>query len=645
MHANSCPWWASEEDCGAEGAGPLLWEHCRAVEDKQFSHHQRLLFNALQYSNREVTAFDWGWGKMNHTSLLPYRDGTENLVQSVVESLVAAVGKNKVKARPKTKRASFKLRRSSRKLDRYLYAEAKRLEFWERHKQAFEDACWGEVGCLYWGWNDEGPFVERVFPDELVVDNDECHAEPKPLQVTRRRPVHVESAIAQWGLDKDVADQLREEAKQGTESWVQDRAPGPGWVVVVEAHRLPCGSAKGRHVVGTKNLTLVDEAWDENWFPYSFFHYARPVSGFYCRSAVEMAWPYQRRLDEINAVIRDGQDLACRMRIWAPIGAKLDIKELTNRVGKVIHSAIKPEVLTWPAAPPELYNERDRVVKSCFEYFGLTQLSAQGKLPQGARLDSSKAMSEYNAIQDDRLVDIAQRYESFQLEGYNKIVQVSELAHKQGKSFKSTWVAGRRVEEVNWDDIDYSRDRYVLTVEPSSTMNESMAAHFDDAAKMVQSGVITPEEYLSLQSTPDTERLISLRLSGIENIFMTIERIEEGQYTPPSPMQDLVSGVQMVHFHHLDLLNEYEDVPMAVLNNLTLWIMQAKWTMEMGSDFSAQGSEVASQGAPMDPMQAQTAPMPAGVPMDPSQLPGLPGLPGISMPTTPSMTPNAAQLR
>lgn len=641
-------WW--DEDCAHPG--PQLWQHCRSVENKQFHHHQRLLFNALQYGNREISGFDWGWGTKSHTSLTPDREGIDSVVVSVVESLIAEVGKSKVKARPKTKRASFRLRRASRKLDRYLYAEAKRIDFWEACKQGFEDACWGEVGTLYWGWeakgDDAGVYCERVFPDELIVNNDECYASPIPVQVARRRCLHVDEVIASYRkhLDKDQIAQLRLEASQASDSgWIAQRGPGPGFVVVVEGHRRPVGDTPGRHVIGTGTLTIFEEAWDKDWFPYTFFHFAKPVSGFYCKSAVERAWPWQKRLDKLNAAIEDAQDLACRMRIWAPIGGKIDVKELTNRMGKVVHSAIEPKTLNWTTNVGELYEERRRCKEEVFGEFGLTQMSATGKLPAGTRLDSARAINEYAEMPQNRLVDLAQRYERFQLDGYDMMVRISEMAAAAGKTLKTTWVAGKRVEEIDWADIDYSKDRYVLQVEPSSTFNESMAAQTEDMDKLVQAGIITPEEYLSLRATPDTDRLISLRVAATENIFHTIEQIESGKYIPPSPLQDLTTGVQLVHFHYLDLCSEYDDVPEAVKNNLILWVMQAKWVMEMGADYSSQGSEVGSQGLPPGGGQMPGA-MPGAV--DPAMMAQMGGqLPPMgpgAVPTTPSLVPNAGQL-
>lgn len=594
------PWWQSDDP------GPILWQHVKFIEGKQLSHHRRLLYNALRYSNRELSAFDWGWGRTVTASMVPYRDTTENLHLSVVDTMVSEIGKNKVKARPQTKNASFKLYRAAKKLDRYLYGEAVRLNFWEIAKGAFHDACWGEVGVVYGEWGPDGVCLERVFPDEFVVDNDSCQAETRPPEVFRRKAVHVESVIAKWKLPEDKAERLREEARKD-ERWLVDRRPGPGWIIVTEGHRLAFGGEPGRHVIGTYSTTIWEEEWKHPWFPYRWFHWMRPLSGFFCPSAVEQVDPYQKRLDEINSVIRDAQDLMARPRIWVPLGSKIQTTAFDNRIGRVITSAVKPEPMTWSAASPELYQERDRLVRTCFEYFGLTQLAAQGKLPQSARLDSSEALREYNTIQDNRLADLAQRYEEFQKDLYHLIIDLSEAAHAEGHSLKTTWVGGRRVEEVNWKDVDFSKDRYVIQVEASSTMPETPAARMDYAVKLASSGMLSREELLLVMKSGDVDKQVSLLIAEVEDIDNTIDELESGRFRPPSGIQGLVRGVPRVRARALQLRCEYPDIDKSILADFELWVIHATWLMDNASSAPTQ--------APGNPMGMPQAPGPQGPPI------------------------------
>lgn len=579
------------------------------------------MYNALRYSNRELTAFDWGWGSTISSSLVPFRDNTENLVMSVVDAIIAEIGKNKVKARPQTKNASFKLRRAAKKLDRFLYGEAKRLDLWERAKMALHDACWGEVGAVVGDICDDGIVFERVFPDELIIDNDACFSEPTPIEVIRRRAMPLAEVLGRWGkfLTEEERELLAEDARADVR-WTESRTPGPSYLIVTESHRLPVGSGEdmepGRHAVGTRSVTLKDEPWDESWLPYRFFHWMRPLAGFFCPSAVEQADPYQRRLDEINAVIRDAQDLMARPRIWLPLGSKLQQTHFDNRIGRVLTSALKPEPLTWSAIPAELYNERERLVRTCFEYFGLTQLSAQGKLPQSARLDSSEALREYNTIQDNRLADLAQRYEAYQRELYCLIIDLSERAYKKGKRFKTTWVGGRRVEEVNWADIDLERDRYVIQIEPASVMPETPAARVDFIMKLAQSGMVSREEVLMMLQSGDIQREVGVFIAELEDGERVMELIESGDYEPPSGIQGLIRLIPRIRAHALNLRCEYPDVDQDILDNFELWLASAQWILDTAAEEQTQAP---SMGMPSTP----------GMPPAPGGLPaGMPGGPG-----------------
>lgn len=635
-------WYGETEPEG--GRGKALWQHTRWIENKQQSHHRRILYNAKRYSNRELSAFDWGWGKFISPALTPANENMENLHMAVGETYVATVGKNRVKARPLTKNASFKLRRVARKLDRFLYAEAKRVDFWEKCKEAFRDAYWGEVGVLFGYYDKNGVVLERVFPDELIVDNNTCPSDLNPPMIIRRRAIHLESILKRFGkkLSAETVEKLRAEAKSDT-PWLVDRPVAPGWLVVCEGYKPKSGTEKGCHVVGTYSTTIFEEVWEEEWVPFTYYHWMRPTSGFYCPSGVEHVDPYQKRLNKINAVIEDAQDLMARPRIWNQTGSKLQLSQMDSRIGRVLTSATEPKPLTWPAVSADLYNERERVKRECFGDLGLTQLAAQGKLPAGARLDSSEALNEYNAIQDDRLVDMAQRYERFQLETYNLLINLCEKAHSDGVKLKTTWAMGKRVEEIDWNDVDFSKDRYVIQIEPASVMSESTANRKEMVAKLAASGVFTREELLMQMNSPDLEREVAIQVAAMEDIERQAEIIEDGGYEAPSPLTDLVKGPQRMHYIALQLKTEYKDVPDKVITGFKRWIRQARWIAKTGADIEQANEQTGTgmpavqgmppQGAPggmpmAPPGMPPAGPMPGGMPagMPPGAVPGMPGM-------------------
>lgn len=622
-------WWT--KSTSKEEAGPGAFAACQAIEQCQAEYHQLLLDNARLFVNRELLAFDWGWGTLGYVSMQPVTRLSENLVLSVGETMVSQVGKNKVKATPVTRGASFKVRRAAKGLDKFLYGEFRRLDSWSLAKLAFRDSYWAGVGTLHGYWEAEDGqaklCLERVFPDELVVDQLECAFTCRPKTIYRRRVLPVSELKGRFKGYDELADQPRYITADG-----YNRHPAQGYVVVVEAYRLGCHGEPGRHTIGTENQTLADEPWEYPWLPFVHYHWQEPLSGFYPPSGVEQVIPYQLDLNRVNLVIRDGQDLMVRPRLWVPPGAKVNLGQVDNRIGKIIVSAVEPKPLTWPGAGPELYSERDRIVRTCFEYFGLTQLSSQGKLPQGARLDSSEALREYNSIEDQRFSDAAQRYEKFQLDIAHLLVNLAEDAHRAGKSMSSTWVMGRRAEVVNWADIDFQRDRYVFSLEASSTMNETPAAKKDRVMELAQLNILSPEQVKMLLGHPDIDREMSLVTAAAEDIERVIDLLESGRWEMPTELQDLVGGVQRVHLHYLYLTSEFDDVPPEILQGFMDWIAIAQGILEeaarradtSGAALPAGGGAPTAEGLPIGSPAAQASAIQAGAPPMPAGQPPLP---------------------
>src|SRR5688572_12534262 len=116
-------WWKHAEDKDDEQAAlhrsTSLIDSARQLEQNQAEVHHQHLWNAQLYSNREIASFDWGSGALYRASLTPVSRIGENLVEMVIDTLVSLIGKNRPKATPTMRGASWKLRRQVKKLDKF----------------------------------------------------------------------------------------------------------------------------------------------------------------------------------------------------------------------------------------------------------------------------------------------------------------------------------------------------------------------------------------------------------------------------------------------------------------------------------------------------------------------------------------------
>jgi hypothetical protein len=615
-----------EEEVNKDRANSLF-NTARALENVQREVHEHNLWAAQLYSNRELSAFNWGNTVLHRASLAPVQRKGENLVLMVVDTLTAQIGKNKPKARPQTRGASWNLRQQARKLDKFLYGEFVRNRVWEEGKRIFRDACIFGFGALYVCVDGDGKnqklHVERVFPDELLIDQMEVVAAGKARHFYRRRVLPVEVVASTYFGDQDrekIIEHLRTISR--VTDYLDYRAVGEGYVVVVEGWQLGLNGKPGRHVIAVQDMLVGDEPYTLEHPPFVFYHWQAPVSGFYSPSAVEQALPYQIRLNEINDVIRDAQDLMGRPRILVAEGSRVNPYEVDNLVARFIkYTGVKPEAVTWPAIAPEIYNERDRQVRICLDQFGISNMASKAEVPESTRFDSSAAFREFNAIQDDRLADPAQRFERFYLDLAECMIRTLRAS---GADPKTVWYTGGgtkyggggMMEVINWKDIDLDDSEYVLQLEATSVFDSTPSAIRDELEKQLGMGLITPEQYRLELSSPDDQAELSLQAAAAADIRRVIGLLEEGKYESPTPIQDLVNGVQLVSLAALNL-NQYEDVDPEVKFNFLNWLTEARNLLELGS-------EKPTELRPADPAMATDANM-----MPPGGMPGaMGGMPG-----------------
>jgi len=632
-------WWEQgehshlpEEEREKIRANSLL-SSVRNLENAQQEVHMQNLYAAQLYANRELAAFDWGNSSLHRTSLAPVSRTGENLVLMVVDTLVSQIGKNRPKARPQTRGASWNLRKQAKRLDKFLYGEFIRERIYEKGKQVFKDACIFGFGAIHVGVDEGRLCIERVFPDEIIVDQMEVVASGYPRHVYRRRVLPVEVVASTWGTDKCSAEELRNASKNT--DWIEYRSVGMGYVVVVEAWQMALGNKPGRYVCAVQNHILKDEPYTLDLPPFVFYNWQQPLSGFYSPSAVEQILPYQIRLNEINDVIRDAQDLMGRPRLLVAEGSRVNPMDIDNVVARIIkYTGIKPEPAMWPAVSAELYNERDRQVRICLEQFGVSALASKVSPPTQARFDSSAAFREFNAIQDDRLSDPAQRFERFYL-------NLAELMVRQlrasGAKPETVWISGgkrARIESIKWADIDLDENAYVLQLEATSTFDSTPSAIRDELEKQLAMGLITPEEYRAQLAHPDDESAMSLAAAAAEDIERVIALLEDGEYESPTPMQDLVQGVQKVTFAALRL-KQYEDVDPELHLNFLNWVTEARNILSIGEQppVELDPSQVPGLGGPA------TEQMPGMVPPSGDIIPGAPPMMPGGMPPGPAGFP------
>jgi hypothetical protein len=595
------------EQCRANS----LIEHMRSLEEIQKEVHRQNLFNYQLYSNRYLSCFDWGTGLLTAASLAPVSQTTDNGILEVCDAYLSEVGKVRPKAKPICHNASYKTRRNANKLDKFLYGELIREKYYEKQKDILLNAEVCNFGAFHVSVKEtkQGAksSLESIFPDDLLVDQQEVIATKKIWTIIHRRVLPVDVVSATWGIPKE--DLVN--ASETVNSYLTYRPVAKGYVVVGTGYRAGCDGVPGRKFTAIKDKILEDEEWEYEWLPFVFFHFTRPLQGFYSQSLVDILLPDQIRLNEINDVIEEAQNIMCGPRLLAQKGSQLNPQALDNIIGKVVYyTGQEPKAVTWPAVAAELYQERDRRKANMFTKVGLNQTTSSGNLPGAARLDSSPAVREYSAVQDNRLADITQRFELMCLEVCQMIIRVIKAS---GEDVETVWYSGpkkSKAQRIKWSEIDLDEEDYTMILEAASSFAMTPSAIRDDLEAQLARGEITPDQYRKQLQSADPDNETSILAAAAENVDFVIEQCEEGKPVNIVPQQDLVALEQRLTLAYLNL-DKFEDVPVEVRECFIDAIEQCKMWSQQGME-----TDPSMEAAPpVTPMPAMPVPGGTGIGM------------------------------
>lgn len=614
-------WWEDEmedgetEESAAERRADALLSETEELENEQKDWHSTTLLASRMFYNRDLPAFDWGAG-LEYPALAPVEFETENLLTLVGRVHMNIVGKNRPKPSAQTDGGSWKLRREAKKLDKAIYAEFMRNGVYELGKTAFQDAFVSGLGAIRVDWVDDHIEFARVFPDNIIVNHRECSDEPTPVTVRIRKAVPRDYLEHKYGVEFDDDDEP---------SYTTYRSLGKDYEILVEAWRRPYAGDPGRHVVACRGQLLVDEPWDHDWFPIVFFHWDRPPSGFYCAPGLEQAIPYQLEQNKANRVKRESHNLFLRAKLLVPEGSNVHAAQLNNEIGGVVsyRPPFKPEVANWPALTPEFYQHYYSIKDRCLAAYSISQMAAQAQLPAGTRLDSSKAMQEYNYIQDDQYADLAQRWERFYVQLAETFMRV--MGEVGNKDRVATFLgAGKVAEYIDWSAIDLDSHKYVFSIQPTSVFSMSHAARLDFLERMLSQGVITPTQYIRYMGNVDIPGLSSLQSRIEEDVEYVLEMLESAEdpddFIPPDGFQALDLAIPAIQSNYLHL-KWLKDVPQWVLDNHVRWIGLAQAVVDQVTAPEAQAApagmeDMAAAGVPQPGMSPEQTGMPAEVDID-----------------------------
>ena len=580
----------------------LAFDYVRALEMAQKDVHEKNVRNARLYGN-DMLGPDWRTSRGARHASIP----SENVIESVIDTVSSKIARLRPRATFQTDGAGFDEQRRAKQLEKFVEGQFQKSGIYQVGPLIFRDGCIFGTGALKLFADDGKICMERVLPDDLIVDQQEARL-TAPRQVHHRFFIHIEVLKTMY---PEKEKQITEAGMMGGQSpgyYTPWRKYDAQIVPVVESWHLPSkeGEDDGRHCVSIETTSLEDEPWTKSVFPFVFYRWSQPVTGFYGRGLSEQLTGHQLQINRLNRHIQENLNLFANPRVLAHVSdAGLGMR-YTNGVGQVIfYRSKEPRIDAPKAVSSDVFFEIERIKRSAFEFAGISMLSATSRKPGG--LDSAVALREYNDIETERFSIQAQAYEQFFLDAATQVVALGKELYSGGqKDLSVVWSSGNVAEQIRWRDVDPDEDLYTMSVEAASMLSRTPAGRKQDVMDYLAMGIIDLNKAARLLGHPDLEEEMSLRNAALDDAKATIAELEneDAEFPVPEPYQNLPMCIEQVQSNLLRV--RHIGAPEEVLQRHRDWLELANRLMQKAVEGAQQAQMQGPQTAQPGVLQAET---------------------------------------
>jgi hypothetical protein len=604
-------WWDKRDTACAQ----VIRSTIDLLMKAQTQRMRQQTINARLYGNRQInqtsgTSFGRGLNSQASSS----RDRISyNVVQENVDTLVARVGE--VKPRPYflTNGGDYKQQRKAKKLNQFIEGSFYETKAYDIGLGAFRDGAIQGDGYVFVCGRAGKLHKERVRGSELWVDEIEAQY-GFPRNLHRLKTVDKDELAGRFSRAEDrkaIYDASRSIEPGATQS-------ASNMVTVAESWHLGAEDEDGKTKGGKHAITLVSSNYmldePEDW-PYAFFPFARWMwcpnpDGYWSQSLGEQLQATQMELNRVDYLIQRSMHLMGGWKLALHNGSKVVTEAVNNDVGTILKWAgtHEPKYLTPEPVAVQYFQRRERLIEQARDIAGTSKMQTAGQKPAGEL--SGKALQTLEDVASDRHRSIQRMNDNGYLEmAMLDIVMASEMA--EAGDLKPVRVPGKTsFSTIDWekDIVDVKTDAYVLQCFPISKLPKDPQGRLQTIQEYIQAGFITPRQGRRALDFPDLETIESLANAQEDMLSKTFDAIvDDGEYAPPEPTDDLQLGKQMV----LEYIQKYRALGLEEekLDMLRTFNSQVDAMLAKSAQIqAAQQMAAAPQAAPMAPPQSALIP-------------------------------------
>jgi hypothetical protein len=524
-HPRSFWWNAEDENCHNEVFASV--EHLRKQQEYRraaYIHFLRLYSNRLA---RDLTGEDFA-------SAIDGGDKIRlNVVKSAIDTSVAMISASRARPLYMSIGGTYDTRKRAERQSQWTLGAFLKLKHYILSLDVFRDG--GIFGDGYERpYNYEGQlFTERLFPDEVVVDDNDGKTS-QPIQAFIVKSVDKYWFAEFWPDFKDdilAADSL--ENPIATREGLTD----PCSVVMAFKPSTYEGAKDGRQAICVSGKTLLDEVYEPTEYPWAHWQWNTSPLGYHGMGGAEELAPIQIEVNYIAQKIQKLMTLATSV-VWSEKGS--GITKMSSQDWAVREYRGKPPIFqNISSVSAEYFSHMDRLYQRGYELMGISQLAAGGVKPPG--IDSGEGLRTFHDIGQKRFQHTGQRWDQHHIDCAELYLEQARQMTKAGFNPTMLYHDHQDSEEIDFKEAMLEKNKYLVRVQPASLLPEDPAGKIEMLGKLAQAYPDMAPHLVALMATvPDLEYAVKMVRAPMEIAEKHVNLIlEHGKVEQPHPMMDL----------------------------------------------------------------------------------------------------------
>ena len=412
-------------------------------------------------------------------------------VYNVVRMNIDTIHNKISKVRPKitflTKDKDSDRRALAKKLDLYCLNQFKKGDVWRVGRSAFKDALISDLGIVKIFVKKGQTKFRKIHPRKFFCSN----------PFFGNHSPNYAGEYDMWKVYEllDAFPKSSKEIKKHYEDYHET-------IMVYEVFM-----SNKKHIIFTDEMILLYEDWKYDFVPYQPIVYSQSTEGVVGFGITNEIISMQLKINYMLNKISKSARLLSNPKVAVHKSSGLTDEDINNELGAILeYTEVPPTFLTPPIFNEQYFGFLESLYTKCLHNTGTNMISASGKVPSS--LTSGQAIMNYQDVNSERVATVIQGYEEMFIDIARKMVLMNPP--KEIKQY---------TDGMSLNDVLMTE----LQVYPTNLLPEEPAGQVQTLANLMEQGIVSPDEALSMIDSPDIRRFVKSKSARIDAIHLMIE--------------------------------------------------------------------------------------------------------------------------